>query len=90
MAANPVPAFGPGAELAFTIEGARSILGAGGGDSFPVGEAPNRPARSDAGTGAPDTMLRDIDAILARLEHGVSAERKRMDALLGRLTDKAA
>ena len=39
---------------------------------------------------AQQSMFRDIDAILARLETGIAAERTAMDALLDRLTSKAA
>ena len=39
---------------------------------------------------AQQSMLRDIDAILARLENGIKEERAAMDALLNRLTRKAA
>jgi hypothetical protein len=39
---------------------------------------------------AQQSMFRDIDAILARLESGIQAERTAVDALLGRLTTNAA
>jgi hypothetical protein len=39
---------------------------------------------------AQQSMFQDIDAILARLETGIAAERTAMDALLDRLTSKAA
>ncbi|MGH7117315.1 MAG: hypothetical protein ACREE9_22835 [Stellaceae bacterium] len=39
---------------------------------------------------AQQSMFRDIDAILARLESGIEAERTAVDALLDRLTTNAA
>jgi len=39
---------------------------------------------------AEQTMLRDIDAGLARLETGIAAERAAMDVLMRRLTDRTA
>jgi hypothetical protein len=44
----------------------------------------------EVGDQAQQSMFRDIDAILARLEIGIAAERTAMDALLDRLTSKAA
>ncbi|MGH6679051.1 MAG: hypothetical protein ACRD22_21865 [Terriglobia bacterium] len=39
---------------------------------------------------AQQTMFRDIDSALARLESGIAAERAAIDALLDRLTGRAA
>lgn len=39
---------------------------------------------------AQQSMFRDIDTILARLEIGIAGERAAMDALLDRLTKNAA
>jgi hypothetical protein len=44
---------------------------------------------AEASDKAQQSMFRDIDVILARLENGIAAERTAMDALLDRLTSKA-
>jgi hypothetical protein len=46
-------------------------------------------AETEASDPAQQSMLRDIDAILGRLEKGISGERTAMDALLDRLTSAA-
>lgn len=64
-----------------------------------AGLAPSGPYLGSGGTqGSPDetgdqaqqSMFRDIDAILARVETGIAAERSALDTLLDRLTSKAA
>jgi hypothetical protein len=57
--------------------------GAGGFSSFDAG------ARQVAHE-AEQSMLRDIDAILARIESGLASERAAMDALLKRVIRTAA
>jgi hypothetical protein len=56
-------------------------LRSGGASSNPPDEAEEQ---------AQQSMFRDIDAILARLESGIEAERSAVDALLDRLTTNAA
>jgi hypothetical protein len=43
-----------------------------------------------AGHQAEESMFRDTDAILARIESGLASERAAMDALLKRMTGAAA
>jgi hypothetical protein len=47
-------------------------------------------ANPEEGEKAPQSMFRDIDTILARLENGIAVERAAMDKLLDRLTSRAA
>jgi hypothetical protein len=58
--------------------------------SATASEASSQPAAGDPGGLAQQTMLRDIDATLARLESGIAAERNAMQALLDRLIGQAA
>jgi hypothetical protein len=46
--------------------------------------------KEEAGHEAEQSMLRDTDAILARIESGLASERAAMDALLKRLISAAA
>lgn len=92
MAENPTATIHPARpEAAGEISSPRHL---GSGKVFEneesVGMAGNLGSLSKAGDQAQQSMLRDIDSILARLETGIQAERIAMDALLARLTGKAA
>jgi hypothetical protein len=56
--------------------------------AFGSGSAQSLP--DEAGDQAQQSMFRDIDTILVRLENGIAAERTALDALLDRLTSDAA
>jgi hypothetical protein len=47
-------------------------------------------ANPEEGENAAQSMFRDIDTTLARLENGIAVERAAMDKLLDRLTSRAA
>jgi len=53
-------------------------------------EAISHTEKEEAGHEAEQSMLRDTDAILARIEHGLASERAAIDALLKRLIRAAA
>lgn len=55
---------------------------------LPVSVSRNAPGNAD--DVAEKALLREIDAGLARLESGITAERAAMDALLDRLNNRAA
>jgi hypothetical protein len=63
----------------FAIEGADA-------ETVQSGKIAIQPQSVDAGGHTERAMFRDIDAILARVEEGVSVEHIRMDALLARLS----
>ena len=69
----------------------RALQGGGVDLAQRVGERrADQPVIDQVGDLAQQAMLRDIDAILSRLETGIPAQRKAIDALLERLSRRKA
>jgi hypothetical protein len=78
------------AQMTAWQQAAAAVLSAAGTGSIAPGGAGGVSGAGQVTHEAEQSMLRDIDAILARIESGLASERAAMDALLKRVTRTAA